>query len=488
MKRYLLYIDGKWVRSSSRKTFESRSPFNKILIGTCEEGNSDDVGKAVDAAVKAFPSWRDTPAPKRALILQKIAQILREKKKQLGRLVSLEMGKQLKEGLGDVQEAIDIYEYMAGEGRRLFGHTTTSELPKKFSMTVRQPVGPFGIITPWNFPIAIPAWKLSAALICGNTVVFKPASDTPVCALELVKIHIQAGLPAGVLNVVTGSGSAVGTPIVENPRLRGISFTGSSEVGRQVLKDAGVKKIGLELGGKNPIIVMEDANLDLAVDGCVWGAFGTTGQRCTAASRIIIHRKVLDKFLRKFIGATKKLRVGDPLKCDVGPVVNKSQLEKIDNYVKLGIREGAKLILGGKILKEGKLKNGFFYAPTIFTNCTQFMTICQDEIFGPVVSIIPVDSFEQAIEAANSVKYGLSSAIYTRNINRAFEAIDKIEAGLTYINSSTIGSEAHLPFGGVKATGIGTKEAGILGIDEFSELKTVYVDYSGKLQKAQIED
>lgn len=484
---YKLYIDGKWIKSSSGRTFKSINPANGRLIGVFQKGNKKDVDKAVNAALRAYRKWSLMPAPKRGQILLKVAELLKKDKKRLGKLVTQEMGKQVTEGLSDVQEAIDVYEYMGAEGRRLFGHTTPSELPAKFAMTIRIPVGAVGVITPWNFPIAIPSWKISSALICGNTIVFKPATDTPLCATEFVKLHEKAGLPKGVLNLVTGSGEEVGTPIVKHPKLSGISFTGSRDVGKSVRENCGLKRCGLELGGKNPILIMEDADLDLAVDGCVWGGFGTTGQRCTAASRIIIHRKVLDKFTKKFVAAAKKLKVGDGMINDIGPVINKNQLEKIDRYVKIGKKEGGKLILGGKILKKGKYKNGFFYEPTIFTNVRKNMTIAKEEIFGPVTAIMPVNNLKEAIDVANSVDYGLSSAIYTKDVNKAFIAIRDIEAGLTYVNSSTIGSEVHLPFGGIKASGGGTKEAGIRGIEEFSEIKTVYFDYSGKLQKAQID-
>ena len=375
---------------------------------------------------------------------------------------------------------------MAGEGRRLFGNTTPSELKDKFAMTVRMPVGVVGLITPWNFPIAIPAWKSAAALICGNSIVWKPSSDTPLCAVEFAKLIDEAGFPKGVFNMVTGSGWEIGDEIVRHQMIRGISFTGSRETGEHILRNAGVKKIGLELGGKNAIIILEDADLDLAVDGVVWGAFGTTGQRCTSASRVIVHEKIKSLFEKKLLARVKNLKVGEGIHHDIGPLINLKAVEKSARYVQIGLDEGAKLLFGGKPLNvHGK---GFFFQPTIFTDCKSEMRICQDEIFGPVLSIIPVKSFDEAIRVSNSVSYGLSSAIYTADIQKAFRAINKLEAGLTYVNSSTIGSECHLPFGGVKGTGNGTREAGIYGIDEFSEIKTVYFDYSGKLQKATIDD
>jgi len=483
--KFKLYIDGKWVNSNSRETFPSLNPANpKQVLGRFQKGNENDVEKVVEAAEKAFDSWSNTPAPKRGLILLKAAQLLRKNKESLSKLLTKEMGKIIAEARGDLQEAIDMAEYMAGEGRRLFGHTTPSELKDKFCMTIRRPVGIYGLITPWNFPFAIPAWKIFPALICGNTVVFKPSSDTPLCAIKLVEILEQAGLPKGVLNLVTGPGESVGMSIIRHGKIRGISFTGSKETGEMIVKEAGLKKVGLELGGKNGIIVMDDANLNLALDGVIWGGYGTTGQRCTAASRVIVHEKIKEKFETMLVQRISKLRLGDGLKkdTDVGPLINKAAQEKSMKYVEIGVREGAKILIGGKIPKM----KGFFFEPTLFTNCKIDMRIAQEEIFGPIVSLIPVKDFDEAIDVMNSVEYGLSSSIYTEDIRKAFLAIQHIEAGLTYVNSSTIGSEVHLPFGGVKHTGH-TREAGILGIDEFSETKTVYVDFSGRLQKAQID-
>jgi aldehyde dehydrogenase (NAD+) len=486
VENYKLYIDGKWVNSESRETFPSLNPAKpKEIVGNFQLGNEDDVNKAVDAAERAFEKWSETPAPKRGLILLKTAQILREKKEELARLMTWEMGKVIAEARGDVQEAIDMTEYMAGEGRRLFGYTTPSELRDKFCMSIRMPIGICGLITPWNFPIAIPSWKITPALVCGNTVVFKPSSDTPLCATKFVEIFEKAGLPKGVLNLVTGPGEAAGMTIVRHEKVRAISFTGHKDTGKTILKEAGLKKVGLELGGKNGIIVMDDADLNLALDGVIWSGYGTTGQRCTAASRVIVHEKIKEKFEKMLVNRIKKLKLGNGLnpKTDVGPLINKAAQEKSKNYVDIGLNEGAKLLIGDKIPKM----NGFFFEPTLFTDCSMDMRISQEEIFGPIVSLIPIKDFDEAIEAINSVEYGLSSSIYTKDIRKAFLAIQKIEAGITYINSSTIGAEVHLPFGGIKHTGIGTREGGILGVDEFSEVKTVYVDYSGRLQRAQID-
>jgi aldehyde dehydrogenase (NAD+) len=485
MKTYRILIGGKWVSSQSRKTFPSVNPATEQTLGRFQSGNESDINQAVDAAERAFEGWNSTPAPKRGETLFRLAALLRQNKESLSRLVSTEMGKVLPEARGDVQEAIDIAEYMAGEGRRLFGHTTPSELRDKFCMTVRRPVGVCGLISPWNFPIAIPAWKLTPALICGNTVVFKPASDTPLCAIKFVELLEKAGIPKGVVNLVTGSGDQAGLPIVRHKSVRCISFTGSRETGLQITKEAGIKKVGLELGGKNGIIVLEDADINLAVDGAIWGGYGTTGQRCTAASRVIVQQSIKERFEHALAERVSRLRLGSGLdkKTDVGPLINRKAVEKVHSYTEIGIKEGAKLLCGGSPLK-GK---GFFYQPTLFTDATYDMRICQEEIFGPTVCIIAVKNLEEAIEVANSVSYGLSSSIYTSSMRSAFRAIEGIEAGLTYVNSSTIGSEAHLPFGGVKQTG-NTREAGIEGINEFSETKTVYFDYSGRLQRAQIDD
>ncbi len=483
---YKLFIGGQWVKSQSGETFPSVNPANEQVIALFQQGNEEDARAAIDAAEQAYVKWSETPAPKRGDILFKIASILRQRKEELSKLETTEMGKILPEARGDVQEAVDIFEYMAGEGRRLFGHTTPSELKNKFAMTVRRPIGVVGLITPWNFPIAIPAWKLSAALICGNSVVFKPSSDTPLCAVELVKILAEAGVPNGVVNMVTGPGGSVGKEIVTNKKIRALSFTGSRETGEWIAKNAGAKKLGLELGGKNAIIVMDDADMNLAVDGAIWGAFGTSGQRCTAASRIIVHQKAMQKFESAFVARAKQLVIGPGLagKTDVGPLVNRAAVEKCERYVDIGRKEGARLLCGGKRLGM----KGFFFEPTIFSGAKMDMRIAQEEIFGPVVSVISVKNLEEAIDVCNSIEYGLSSAIYTRNIDNAFRAIEKIEAGITYVNSSTIGSEVHLPFGGVKASGNGTREGGIEGVNEFSELKTIYIDYSGRLQKAQMDD
>jgi acyl-CoA reductase-like NAD-dependent aldehyde dehydrogenase len=486
------YIGGKWVESKSGDTFESRNPANsEEVIGVFQRSGTDDVISAIDAAHAAFPSWSRTPAPLRADIIRNVGRLLAERKEDFAHLETCEMGKVLDEGRGDVQEGIDMAEYIAGEGRRMFGETVPSELRNKFAMMVRQPIGVCGLITPWNFPVAIPTWKLFPALVCGNTVVFKPAEDTPACATRLVQLFEEAGLPGGALNLVTGYGPEAGAPLVEDARVRMISFTGSSVVGREIAAKAGraLKKTMLELGGKNGMIVMPDADLDLALEGALWGAFGTTGQRCTATSRVILHRDIAEEFTRRLVDQAKSLKVGFGLKPDVqvGPLINQEQLESVDKYVHIGKQEGATLRLGGHRLTGGEYDKGWFYAPTVFTDVNYRMRIAQEEIFGPVVAVMPVTSYEEAIQVANSTEFGLSSAIYTRDVNLSFRAVQELEAGITYVNAPTIGAEIQLPFGGVKATGNGHREAGTSAVKEFTEIKAVYVDYSGKLQRAQID-
>jgi len=490
MKEYGLFIGGKWVDPFKDGTFQSTNPATGEILGTIAKGGEQDVHNAVLAAEKALAGWKKYPPPKRGEILLKAAGILREKKDELGELVTREMGKVIAEGKGEVQEAIDFFEYIAGEGRRMLGETTTSELPEKFCMTVRQPVGVVGCITPWNFPMAVPSWKIGAALISGNTVVYKPATLTPLCGAAMMQVFEQAGLPPGVLNMVTGPADPVGKAIVESPAIGVVSFTGGVAAGKDVYKRASVslKRVGLELGGKNPQIVMQDADIDLAVEGVLFGAFGTAGQRCTATGRLIVHEKVYDKVLKNLLARTKALKLGNPVDpaIDVGPLSHKAQEEKVLDYIEIGRKEGAKLLCGGEKLTGGDYDKGFYIAPTLF-EAEHGMRITQEEIFGPVLPVIKISDFEEAVHVANDVEYGLSTSIYTRDISMALRAIDQLESGITYINAPTIGAEVHLPFGGVKNTGIGTREAGTTAIEEFTEIKSVFIDYSGQLQKAQIQ-
>jgi acyl-CoA reductase-like NAD-dependent aldehyde dehydrogenase len=486
------YINGEWVEARGGRSLENRNPANHAeLIGIFPSSTQEDVNDAVDAAKAAFGKWRLVPAPRRAEILYRAAETLVKRKEDLARDMTREMGKPLPETRGDVQEAIDMTYYMAGEGRRLFGQTVPSELPNKFAMSVRDPLGVVGMITPWNFPMAIPSWKMMPALICGNTVVIKPAEDTPLSTHNLVQILIEAGLPSGVVNLVNGMGPDAGAPLVAHADVAAVSFTGSTDTGRLVNQAcaSSFKPCHLEMGGKNIIIVMDDANLELAVEGAVWGGFGTSGQRCTAASRIAVHKKVYREFLDRFAQRVRALKLGDGLdpETEIGPVINETQLQTVQRYVEIGKNEGAKLVAGGRRAESGSLANGWYHEPTIFTDVEPNMRIAQEEIFGPVVALIPFASFEEALDIANHVKYGLSASIYTRNVNQAYRAMRDLETGIVYVNAPTIGAEIQLPFGGTKNTGNGHREAGTAAIDFYSEWKTLYIDYSDRLQRAQMD-
>jgi aldehyde dehydrogenase (NAD+) len=488
-ERFDSVIGGK--RVGGVDSFESRNPARwPDVVGVFPCGSKADVDSAVKAARDAFRGWSLVPAPRRAEILLRAAGLLAERKEEMSRLMTREMGKVLVEARGDVQEGVDMLTFIAGEGRRLFGETTPSELPNKFAMSVRAPVGVCGCITPWNFPLAIPSWKIAPALVAGNTVVLKPAEDTPLVAHRFAEILWEAGVPHGVLNVVHGGGET-GAALANHPGVDLLSFTGSTDVGRLVAHacaDTGAR-VSLEMGGKNAIIVMDDADLDLAVDGAVWGAFGTSGQRCTASSRLVVHRRVYEDFTSRLVERAKALRLGDGLDetVHVGPVINESQLRRINDYVEIGKAEGARLLCGGEIARDGGLSDGWFYRPTVFADVTPAMRIAQEEIFGPVTCVLRVDSYEEAVEVVNGVKYGLSSAIYTADVNRAFTAMRDLQTGIVYVNASTIGAEVHLPFGGTKQTGNGHREGGH-SLDVFTEWKALYVDYSGTLQRAQIDN
>jgi len=485
-------IDGAWRPSGSGQLFENRNPAQTgDLIGLFQQSTREDVKQAIDAAARAYLSWRLVPAPRRAEMLFRAAQLVADRKEALARDMTREMGKILDETRGDVQEAVDMTFFMAGEGRRQSGQTVPSELRDKFAMSVRQPLGVCGLITPWNFPMAIPSWKIVPALVCGNTVVLKPASLTPLSAVNFVRMLGEAGIPPGVVNLVTGAGAEAGEALLVSDQVRVVSFTGSTEVGRTVsqMTASSFKKTHLEMGGKNVIMIMDDANLDLAVDGCLWGGFGTTGQRCTAASRVVVHQKVYRSFLDRFVAGARALRVGDGLDpaTQMGPVVSDGQLRTVMKYVEIGQQDGATLACGGRRLTGGQHAHGFFHEPTIFADVAPTMRIAQEEIFGPVVSVIPCQSFDEAVAIANGVQYGLSASIYTQDVNCAFAAMRDLYTGIFYVNAPTIGAEVHLPFGGTKATGNGHREAGAAALDVFSEWKSIYVDFSGKLQRAQID-
>jgi aldehyde dehydrogenase (NAD+) len=492
MSAFQNFIDGAWVASASGDLFENRNPADRDdLIGRFQQSTAADAERAIDAAHRAYSSWRLIPAPRRAEVLFRAGQLLSDRKESLARDMTREMGKVLAETRGDVQEAVDMTFFMAGEGRRLYGQTVPSELRDKFAMSVRQPVGVCAVITPWNFPMAIPSWKIIPALVCGNTVVFKPATLTPLSAVNFIKILEEAGVPRGVVNLVTGGGEAVGTAMTTAGAVRVVSFTGSTEVGRTVSQKAApsFKKVHLEMGGKNVIMIMDDANLELAVEGCLWGGFGTTGQRCTAASRVVVHEHVYRAFLDRFVERAAALRVGEGLDPSVqmGPLISEGQRDTVIKYVDIGRREGATLVCGGHALTDGPHAKGNFHEPTIFADVAPSMRIAQEEIFGPFVSVIACRSLAEAVEIGNNVQYGLSASIYTQDVSAAFAAMRDLDTGIFYVNAPTIGAEVHLPFGGTKATGNGHREAGTAALDVFSEWKSIYVDFSGRLQRAQID-
>ncbi|HKP69163.1 MAG TPA: aldehyde dehydrogenase family protein [Pyrinomonadaceae bacterium] len=492
--KYFNYIGGEWVKSTSGEWFENVNPADTSdVVGRFPKSNAEDMNQAVAAAKSAAKKWRLTPAPKRAELLFTLGEILREHKDQYTRDMTREMGKIVKEAGGDVQEAIDCTYYTAGEGRRLHGFTTPAEMPNKFAMCVRQPVGICGLITPFNFPMAIPSWKLIPALVCGNTVVIKSGEDVPLSALNLVKACEKAGIPKGIVNLINGHGADVGPALVGHPDVRLISFTGSTDTGRIIAEQCARenKIVSLEMGGKNAIIVMDDADVDNAVEGSLWGAFGTSGQRCTASSRLVVHKKIYKKFVAKLVERAKNLRVGNGLdaKTEVGPVIHEGAMNNILRYIEIGLKEDkATLACGGNRLTKGDYKNGWFIEPTVFSDVAPNDRIAQEEIFGPVTSVIPFSTLDEAIEIVNGVKYGLSSAIYTQDVNKSFYAMQELYTGICYVNSATIGAEVHLPFGGTKGTGNGHREAGTQVLDIFTEWKSLYVDYSGKLQKAQIDE
>jgi acyl-CoA reductase-like NAD-dependent aldehyde dehydrogenase len=490
VQTYGNYIGGRWQPARSGATFESTDPATGEVLGVCARSGIEDVADAVAAAKEAFPHWRKVPAPRRAEILFRAAEILVRRKEELARLMTQEMGKVLLESRGDVQEAIDMTYFIAGEGRRLHGYTTPSEMPNKAAYCVRQPLGVVGVITPWNFPLAIPSWKIVPALVCGNTVVFKPAPEVPICAVKFVEVLEEAGLPPGVLNLVLG-GDETGAALVDHPDVALISFTGSTEVGLRVAEKCAArgKRVSLEMGGKNAAIVMDDADLDLVADALTWSAFGTTGQRCTACSRVLVHPRVHGHVADLLVDRARRLRLGHGLdpQTDMGPLVSAAQLERVERYVAVGLEEGAVVLVGGERAVGDGLERGYFFQPTVFDRVQPAMRIAQEEIFGPVTDLIRVQSLEEAVDVVNGVRYGLSASIFTRDVNKAMRAVEDIHTGIVYVNHGTIGAEVHLPFGGTKFTGNGHREGGLQVLDVFTEWKAVYIDYSGRLQRAQID-
>lgn len=484
------YIGGKWQPGRAGLTFEAVNPANEEVLARIQAADVADVDAAVQSASQAFKAWRLTPAPLRGEVLYRIGELLKVRKEELARLLTQDMGKVIAEARGDVQEAIDMAFYMGGEGRRLLGYTAPVEMPNKFGMAVRDPSGVAGIITPWNFPIAVPSWKIFPALVAGNAVVWKPSPETPAISAAFIKVFEEAGLPAGVINLLLAPGAEVGKALVSHPDVRVISFTGSTGTGRAIAESAARlnKKVSLEMGGKNAIIVLDDANLELVVDASLWAAFGTSGQRCTAASRLIVQKGIAPRVKEALVARTKELRLGDGLdpRVDVGPVINKVALERIHGFVEIGQKEGARLLIGGGKADVGG--KGFFYLPTLFDGVLPGTTLEREEVFGPVLSIIEVDSLEEAIEVNNRSQYGLSTSLFTQDVNQAFTAMRDIASGLMYVNHGTTGAEIQFPFGGVRGTGNGHREAGQTALDIFTEWKSIYVDYSGTLQRAQIDN
>ena len=475
-------INGRWVESRSGRTMERRNPADlREIISVAPLSTREEVRDAIAAAKAAFPAWRNTPAPARGKILAHAAELMEKQKEALAGTLCREEGKTLRESRIEIERSINILEFTAGEGRRMGGETIPSEFAKRVAYTIKQPLGVVGAITPWNFPVAIPVWKIAPALVAGNTVVLKPAELTPECAAKVVEIFQEAGAPAGVLNMVLGAGEEAGDELLQDREVRAISFTGSNEVGSRIYALAAqqMKKCQCEMGGKNPVIVLCDADLTLATESVVLGAFGSSGQRCTATSRVVVENGIADEFVNRLVERARKLKAGNGMEpdTDVGPLVDEQQLKTVLRYLETGKRE-ARLLLGGERMSGAAYESGYFIAPTIFDHVPWDSVIAQEEIFGPVLSVIRVADFEEALRVANSVKYGLSSSIYTNDARKIFEFIDRIETGITHVNAPTVMSEAQMPFGGTKATGAGLREMGCAAIDFYTELKAVYIDYA----------
>ncbi|HYY93981.1 MAG TPA: aldehyde dehydrogenase family protein [Pyrinomonadaceae bacterium] len=491
MEAYRNYINGEWVESASARTFENINPANTDdLVGVVRLSTREEARRAVEAAAEAFRSWRSTPAPARGRIVARAARLMEDDKENLARLLTREEGKTVSEARGELQRSINVAEFVAGESRRMTGETIPSELPSNFAYTVKQPHGVVAVVTPWNFPVAIPVWKLAPALVAGNTVVFKPATNTPGTATRIVEIFAEAGVPAGVLNLILGSGSDAGDEIVNHPAVRAISFTGSNGVGLKLYEQAARRgvRVQCEMGGKNPVVVLEDADLGLAVESTAQGAFGSTGQRCTATSRAVVVESVADEFVARVSERACSLRLGDGMSADtdVGPIVDSSQFKSVLRYMDIGREDGAELVCGGEVADGASLRKGFFIKPTVFDRVTPDMRIAREEIFGPVLSVLRVRDFDEAMQVANDCEYGLSSSIFTNDAARIFRFVEEIETGMTHINSPTTGGEAHVPFGGIKSTGVGAFEQGSTALDFYTELKVVYVDYTGRKREGNL--
>jgi len=491
-KTFHNFIGGRWVPARSGRAFTNSNPATGEPLGEFPDSGAEDVEAAVHAARGALRAWQLTPAPKRGEMLYRLGQAITARKEELARAATREMGKILLETRGDVQEGVDMAYLAAGEGRRLYGVTTPSEMPDKWAMSVRVPVGVVGVITAWNFPFAVPTWKIFPALVAGNTVVFKPSEETPEMGWHLAHLLEEAGVPAGVLNVVHGTGPQVGWPMVQHPGVDVISFTGSNPVGTKLAVEGARlgKRVSLEMGGKNGVIVMDDADLSLAANAVAWGAFGTTGQRCTATSRVIVHERVHDELVRLVVQRAQALRLGDGLEegVEMGPLVSAKQLERVSGYMKVGADEGVRVATGGARASGPGLDRGFFFQPTVLTDVRADMRVAQEEIFGPVVSFVRVKSLDEAVAVNNATPFGLSSSIFTRDVNAAFTAMRDLGTGIVYVNHGTTGAETHLPFGGTRGTGNGHREAGHTMLDAFTEWKSVYVDFSGRVQRAQIDN
>jgi len=491
MDHYCNYINGKWLESVSSKTIPNVNPADtNDVIGLVRQATRAEARTAVESAVEAFRQWRLTPAPARGKIVARAARLLEEQKEELAQILTREEGKTIAESRGELQRSINVADFCAGEARRMNGETIPSELPANFVYTIKQPLGVVACVTPWNFPVAIPVWKIAPALVAGNTVVFKPASLTPATAVRIVEIFEEAGLPAGVLNLVLGSGSDGGDEIINHPAVKAVSFTGSNAVGIRLYEQVSRRgaKVQCEMGGKNPVVVLEDADMELAVESTAQGAFGSSGQRCTATSRAVVVNEIADEFVQRVVTRAGSMRLGagsDP-NTEMGPSVDESQFNTVLKYIDIGREDGATLVCGGSRATGDGLDKGYFVKPTVFDNVKPDMRIAREEIFGPVLAVLRVSDFEEAMMAANDCEYGLSSSIFTNDASRIFRFVDEIETGMTHINSPTTGGEAHIPFGGIKGTGIGEREQGSTALDFYTDLKVVYVDYTGRKREGNL--